>query len=142
MKLLNFLTGRRCAADRPVRMGISAVFSRVQAAAAVRPAPVMKPDGFPSPNSRAAELVREFLVARVAGGGGLKELAVGLGREPKRIYHEAEGDTVLSWDFVDRAGGSMDFEARLILARFLMDRWGFRVEVGHLPGLPGLEERQ
>lgn len=141
MSVLDFLTRRRCAPDRGLRMGISTLFSRGQAEGAVCTLSVMRHDGFPSANSRAAELVREFVVPRVSGGGGLKAVAVYLGREPKRIYHEAEGDVVLSWDFVDRAGSVMDLEDRLILARFLMDRWGLRAEAGPLPMVPGVEAR-
>lgn len=88
------------------------------------------PNGLISPNSAAGERVRIFLASRESCGHSIKELAEGAGREPKRYYGENEGSRVLSWDFVDQKGKELSLEDRLALGRFLMDRWGLRVEVG------------
>lgn len=129
MKLLAWLTGRTSfRADDPAT-GNVVRFSRVGAVVPLRP------NGLPSPNSAAAELVRAFLEPRVSGGGNLKSIAMELGREPRRIYNEAEGESILSWDIVDRAGAHLTLEDRLILGRFLMDRWGLAVTVGPIPRL-------
>lgn len=94
----------------------------------------VRPNGLPSPNSAAAELVREFL-GRRPSATTLKDLAEDFGREPRRFYNEAEGEAVLSWDSVDRRGAALSLEDRLILGRFLMDRWGLSVTVGPIPRL-------
>lgn len=97
----------------------------------------LRASGLPSPNSAAAEQVRVFLASREHCGHSIKELAEGAGRDPKRYYAENEGERVLSWDFVDQKGRELALEDRLALGRFLMDRWGLRVDVGPLPRIGG-----
>lgn len=130
MKLLDWLTGRRSARAKAEHSGKDSRFSR--ACGDVVP---LRVTGLPSPNSKAAEQVRRFLVSREHVGRNLRALAVLAGRDPQRYYREHEGSAVLSWDLLDQKGGELGLEDRLVLGRFLMDRWGLRVEVGPLPGI-------
>lgn len=124
------LTGRTSVRNRDENTGSSARFSRPCGAVV----PIRAASGLPSPNSRAAERVREFLASRPAEVS-IVETAEAEGRDPKRFYQESDGSRPLSWDFVDRRGAALSLEDRLMLGRWLMDRWGLRVEVGPLPTL-------
>lgn len=129
MKLLGWLTGETSGALPANATGNTARFSR--SSGVVVP---LRPNGLPSPNSAAAERIRSFLADRPATET-LKALAEREGREPRRFYNEAEGEAVLSWDSVDRRGAALSLEDRLILGRYLMDRWGLAVTVTRIPGL-------
>ena len=138
MKLLAFLTWRRSARDDGRATGKAARFSRAGEAVADGEVIPLRPTGVPSPNSAFAERVREFFASREAEGESIRETAERVGGQAKRFYHESDGTAPLSLDFVSARGAELGLRDRLILARFLMDRWGLRAEVGRLPGI---EER-
>ena len=129
MNLRALLTGRRSGREAVPSTRKAAVFSR--ACGEVVP---IRLNGLPSPNSAAAELVRVFVKERPKHLT-IQQIAEREGRDAARFYRENEGSNALTWDWLDRAGAALSLEDRLALARFLMDRWGFRVEVGHLPGI-------
>ena len=129
--LLDFFTKRRSVVRASASTRNGPFFSR--ACGEVVP---IRGNGLPSPNSAAAELVR-FFVAEHIESGAIREIAQEEGRDPARFYRENEGANALSWDWVDRGGARLSLEDRLALGRFLMDRWGLRVEVGPLPGIGG-----
>lgn len=135
MRLPSWFTRRRSGPADMVTTGEAVRFSQVAPEGAVVP---FRPNGLPSPNSAFAERVREFFAAHEAEGDSIRSSAERAGRLPKRFYHESDGTAPLSLDFVDTRGAQLSLRNRLILARFLMDRWGLRAEVGRLPGL---EER-
>lgn len=132
MNLFALFTRERSGRQEDESTGEDARFSRACGAEVPR-----RPTGLPSPNSAAGEQVRVFLAGREHCGHSIKELAEGAGRDPKRYYAENEGERVLSWDFVDQKGKELALEDRLALGRFLMDRWGLRVDVGPLPRIGG-----
>lgn len=134
-RFVDWLTGRTSVRNRDENTGSSARFSRPCGAVV----PIRAATGLPSPNSRAAERVRSFLVLHFRGAIG--DIADSQGREPSRFYREHEGANALSWDWVDRAGAQLPLAERLALGRFLMDRWGLRCEVGNVD-IPGLEEKE
>lgn len=138
MKLFAFLTGRTFGRGEGGSTGKDVRFSRAGEAVAYGDVVELRPTGLPSPNSAFSERVREFFASRAAEGESIRETAERVGRQAKRFYHESDGSAPLSLDFVFARGAELGFRDRLILARYLMDRWGLRAEVGRLPGL---EER-
>ena len=138
MKLFGFLTWRRSVRDAGPATGKAARFSRAGEAIADGEVIQLRPSGVPSPNSAFAERVREFFASREAEGESIRQTAERVGRQARRFYNESEGAAPLSLDFVSARGAELGLRDRLILARFLMDRWGLRAEVGRLPGI---EER-
>ncbi len=127
MKLFGLPTWGRSGLAKIASTGNEAVFSRACGAEVPRRA-----NGLPAPNSRAAEAVRVFLSQKLPFGL-IGKIADEEGRDSARFYREQEGSNALSWDWLDRAGSRLSLEDRLALGRFLMDRWGLRVEVGALP---------
>lgn len=128
--LVRWFTPRRSAAQAGAATGTSALFSR----AVGEGERDLRPNGLPCPNSKAAERVRRFLVEERMGAK-LCDLAEEEGWKARRFYAESQGESPLSWDFVDKIGGRLPLAERLALARFLVVRWGLKAEVGPLPSL-------